>query len=97
MLGMSGCDILLEETGTSSGGLEASGVVEAIEIVLAPEIGGRVSKVYVSEGDRVKAGDPLFEIEDIYLLSQLHQTEAVYSVSQANYALIAAGLTKEQN
>jgi len=96
LLAITGCDILLEDTGKSNGGLEASGVVEAIEIVLAPEIGGRISDVYVSEGNHVKAGDPLLEIEDFLLTSQLHQAEAVYSVSQANYALIAAGLTDEQ-
>ncbi len=96
LLGCTSCDILLEDTSKSREGLEASGVVEAIEVVIAPEVGGRISKVLVSEGETVKAGDILFEIEDKLLLAQLHQAEAALNISQANYDLIAAGLTNEQ-
>ena len=70
------CDILLEDTGRDPGSLEASGVVEAIEVVIAPEVGGRIAKVLVSEGQQVMAGDILFEIEDKLLISQLNQAEA---------------------
>jgi HlyD family secretion protein len=89
------CDIMLEDAG-SKNGLQASGVVEAIEIVIAPEIGGRVTTVWVSEGDQVKPGEPLFQIGDELLLSQLHQAESALNVAEANYDWIVAGLTKEQ-
>jgi multidrug resistance efflux pump len=89
------CDIMLEDSGNKDG-LQASGVVEAIEIVIAPEIGGRVTTVWVSEGDQVKPGEPLFQIGDELLLSQLHQAESALNVAEANYDMVVAGLTKEQ-
>lgn len=92
----SACDILLEDGGKSGENLQASGVVEAVEIFLAPELGGRVARVFVSEGDHVSKGDALFELEDKLLLSQLHQAEAAYRIALANYALIVAGQTAEQ-
>jgi HlyD family secretion protein len=92
----SSCGILLEDGGKSSVGLQASGVVEATQIYLASELGGRVTDVFVEDGDQVSTGDPLFQIEDKLLQAQLRQAEAAYSVAQANYALVAAGMTKEQ-
>jgi HlyD family secretion protein len=94
---LSSCDILLEEgTQQSDTALQASGVVEAIEIVLAPEIGGRVAAVFVAEGARVEAEEILFQIEDKLLESQFRQSATAVAVAQANYDLVAAGLTAEQ-
>jgi len=92
----SACDILLEEGAAKKDGLQASGVVEAVEIVLAPEIGGRVAAVMVAEGSRVEAGEVLFQIEDKLLESQFRQAETALAVAQANYELVSAGLTAEQ-
>jgi HlyD family secretion protein len=92
----SACDILMDTGGSTSGEIQASGVVEAIEISLAPEIGGRIAKVFVHEGDRVSLGDTLFEIEDKMLIAQYQQVEAAFRIAQANYELIAAGQTSEQ-
>jgi len=33
------------------------------ESLIGPEVQGRIQRVYVSEGDRVEAGEPLFEID----------------------------------
>jgi HlyD family secretion protein len=90
-----GCSIMLEDSGNKNA-LQASGVVEAVEIVLAPEIGGRVANVYVNEGDQVDNGEILFTIEDKLLISQLNQTEAAYNIALANYNLTTAGQTGEQ-
>ncbi len=95
MMAATACDIMLEDGGNNDS-LQASGVVEAIEIVVAPEIGGRIAKVWVSEGDSVAPGDPLFQIDDKLLVSQLHQAESALKITEANYTLIAAGLTNEQ-
>lgn len=89
------CDIMLEDASHKSG-LQASGLVEAVEIVIAPEIGGRVARVLVSEGDQINADEVLFQIEDKLLVSQQHQAEAALQIAEANYTLIAAGLTAEQ-
>jgi len=95
IVSLSACDIMLEN-GDRKDVLQASGVVEVIEIVIAPEIGGRVTKVWVNEGDRIEANTPLFQIEDKLHLSQLHQAETALGIAQANYDLIAAGLTNVQ-
>jgi multidrug resistance efflux pump len=92
----SSCDILLENTGEVAGELEASGVVEAIEVIIASEVGGRIIKINASEGQEILTGDILFEIEDKMLSSQFNQAEAALKIAQANYELIVAGLKSEQ-
>lgn len=95
LIASTSCNILLEETSKTQG-LEASGVVEAVEVVIASEVGGKISDIHVVEGQRVNKGEILFEIEDKLILSQYHQAEAAVHIAQANYELIAAGLTNEQ-
>jgi multidrug efflux pump subunit AcrA (membrane-fusion protein) len=50
--------------------LSASGTIEAVEIVLSPEISGKVSEVLVDEGSPVQAGDVLFKLDDSLLQDQ---------------------------
>lgn len=64
--------------------LQASGLVEATEIDVAPEMSGRVAEVFVSEGDAVAAGDPLLQVEDELLQAQ--QRVAVAAVASARAA-----------
>jgi multidrug resistance efflux pump len=89
----SGCDLIQSGNGEN---IQASGVVESKEIVIAPEVDGRIAEVWPSEGDKVTIGDPLFRIEDELLVSQLHQAESSLDIAQANYDLVAAGATSEQ-
>ena len=63
--------MLLAGCGPGSGNaLQASGLVEATEVAIAPEMSGQVAEVYVSEGDAVAAGDHLLRIEDELLSAQ---------------------------
>jgi multidrug resistance efflux pump len=87
------CDAL--QSGNSES-IKASGVVEANEIVVAPEVGGRIAEIWAEEGDQLAQGDPLFRIEDELLESQLHQAESVMGVALANYEMVAAGMTEEE-
>lgn len=77
-------------------GLTASGTVEAVDVVIAPEIGGRVVEILADEGDQVSAGDVLVRFNDAMLSAQLAQTEAALKQAQANYNLIAAGYSPEK-
>jgi HlyD family secretion protein len=77
-------------------GLTASGTVEAIEIGLAAEIGGRVVAVLAAEGDRVEAGQVLVRLDDAALQAQLDQARASLAVAEANRDLLAAGPPPEQ-
>ncbi len=68
--------------------LAASGAVEAAEILIAPEISGKVTEVLVNEGDVVKAGDVLFRLDDTLPQAQRNVTAANLDAAKAS-ALIA--------
>jgi HlyD family secretion protein len=85
------------ERGTSpTDALAASGTIEGTQVVLAPELGGRVKEVLVHEGDAVQAGQPLVRFDDSLLQAQLSQAQASLQLAQANYDLAARGPTPEQ-
>ena len=76
--------------------IQGSGVVEIIEVIISPEIGGRIAQVWVGEGDQVALSDPLFRIENRLLEAQLRQAESALAIAKANYDMVAAGLTQEE-
>jgi multidrug resistance efflux pump len=90
--------------------LTASGTVEAAEILIAPEVSGKVAEVLVNEGDIVKAGDVLFRINDNLPQAQRNvaasaletakaaaqTTDAAAASAQAQYDLILAAAQAEQ-
>ena len=84
--------VIAEEEGV----LSASGTVEAVEVVVAIEVGGQIAEVMVEEGDTVKAGDVLVRFEDEMIQAQYEQAEAALSQAQVNYELIAAQPLSEQ-
>lgn len=74
--------------------IQASGVIEAEEISIAPEVGGRVIEVLVDEGQAVAAGDPLFRFDDEAL--QIQRQQAVAAGASAEAAAQVALLTAQQ-
>lgn len=72
-------------------GLIAEGLIESKEVNINAKVPGRVIKIYVEEGQSVKAGDKLIEISSEELKAKKTQAEA--AVAQAEAALKAA---KEQ-
>jgi multidrug resistance efflux pump len=88
-----------ETTGSSSprparppakrtGALVASGTIEAEDIVIATEMGGRVVELFAGEGDRVDAGDALLQLDRAALLA--HREGAEAGVAQAQAAVEVA-------
>lgn len=75
-----GCQSL---TSGNNQDIQASGVVEAVEVAVAAETGGRIAEVFVSEGDQVQPGDALFRIEDDLLQAQQNQALAGVNAAQA--------------
>jgi len=57
--------------------------VEADVIPVAPRVGGAIVKVDVVDNQRVKAGDPLFEIDPADYQARVAQAEADYALAQA--------------
>lgn len=72
-------------------GLVGQGTIETKEVNINTKVPGRVIKIFVEEGQKVKAGDKLVEISSDELQAKKAQAEA--SVAQAEAALKAA---KEQ-
>ena len=73
--------------------LTASGTVEAGEIHVAPEIGGRVLQVFVETGDAVAVNARLVSLDDTLLQAQ--RERVVAAVATAEQALRAAELNQE--
>jgi HlyD family secretion protein len=83
-------------SGNNTGALTASGTIEGTQVVIAPEVGGRVLEVLVREGDGVQAGQELVHFDDALLQAQLSQAQAALQTARANYDLVARGPTEEQ-
>ena len=66
--------------------------LDSYRIDVASQVSGRISHLLVQEGDTVKEGEPLFEIESAAMLSRRMQTEAQYSqlLAQLEVAKISA-------
>jgi HlyD family secretion protein len=74
---------------------QASGTVETVEVVVAPETAGRVAEILVDEGDLVQAGDVLFRIEDDIMQAQRNRALAALDTARAQLASVRAGATPE--
>lgn len=81
---------------TNDGKLSASGTIEATQVSLAPEVGGKVVEILANKGDQVEPGEILIRFEDALMQAQLGQAQAARTQAQANYDLVAAGLPPEQ-
>lgn len=55
------------------------------KINLTPEVGGKIARIMVNEGDRVSQGQVLAELNVEAITLQLRQAEAGLAVAQANY------------
>jgi len=64
-----------------------TGTLEAWKkINIMPDVGGKIDRIYVNEGDRVGQGQVLAELDTRSIRLQLKQAEAGLAVAVANYA-----------
>lgn len=70
--------------------LVGSGTIEADQLIVTAELGGRVEKILADEGDEVSAGDVLIELDKTDLLAQQTQLEAAIVTAKANLLLADA-------
>lgn len=79
--------------------VDVIGNVEAYSTIsVRAQVGGQLTKVYFSEGDSVKKGDPLFLIDPRPFQAQLSQAQAQLSQANANAARdVAAASQAEAN
>jgi len=85
-----------EKGGPEQAGLQASGVIQATEISISTEIGGRVAMLHVREGDEVAVGDLLVELDTALLEAQIAQAEAAIRMAEAGLKLLQAGVPSHE-
>jgi multidrug resistance efflux pump len=71
-------------------------LIEATEISISPEMNGKVAEVFVTEGDPVKAGDPILRIEDELLTAQRQAVEASVATARSAYHSAEAAYASAQ-
>jgi HlyD family secretion protein len=81
---------------SGAGDLTASGFIEAEEVTIAPELGGRVLELLVEEGDVVTATQVLVRLDGTMLEAQIEAAQAGLDLAQAQLAQARAGARPEQ-
>jgi HlyD family secretion protein len=89
---------LARESRAAADGLaQASGSIEADEVVVSPELSGRVSEVLAEKGQQVEAGQPLVKMDDELLQAQRQRANAALESAQANLLTVQAGVAAAQS
>jgi len=84
-----------QPAGEQHGDLIASGFIEAEEVDLAAETGGRVVDLPFEEGDQVADGDVIVQLDPSILYAQRAAAEAQLNIATAQYNLLEAGTRDE--
>lgn len=88
-------DRLPTQSGEAGGPLVASGFIEAEEVEIAAELGGRVVALPFREGDEVAAGDTLVQLDTTLLAAQRDALAAQLAIAVAQRDLLKAGVSEE--
>ncbi|MBP8002773.1 MAG: efflux RND transporter periplasmic adaptor subunit [Chloroflexi bacterium] len=80
----------------ANGALSASGTIEAVEIKVSPELGGRVAEVLVAEGEVVEVGQVVVRLDTTLLEGQLAQAQAGLAAANAQLALLQNSPTEAE-
>jgi HlyD family secretion protein len=81
---------------TAAQHLRASGYVEATEVRVAPEVGGRVSELAVGEGDRVQVGAVIARLSTTDTDLAIRRAQAEREQAIAQLRLLQAGARPEE-
>jgi HlyD family secretion protein len=76
-------------------GARVSGQAEATEVHVAPEVGGRILEMSIAEGDRVKKGDVVAQLDTRDTDLALRRAQAERSQADAQLRLLLAGARSE--
>ncbi|MCC2598302.1 efflux RND transporter periplasmic adaptor subunit [Sphingobacterium sp. FBM7-1] len=76
---------------------EYSASIEGIaNVEIRPQVSGYLSKIYVDEGEYVKAGQPLFKIDDRVYQEQLRTAQAALTTAKANLLTAKINLDRKK-
>ena len=94
---------IIRRTSPTAGQLVASGNIEAEEVTVAAEVGGRIAEIGAGEGDDITAGDFLLQVDQAVLLAQrqgtlanVDQAQAAVEAAKAHLNQALAGATEEE-
>jgi HlyD family secretion protein len=73
-----------------------SGFIEADQIRVGSQVGGRIAEVLVEEGDRVSSGTILYRIELFELDAALAEAKSEFSATNADYERMKSGFRREE-
>jgi len=88
--------LLVARPWSPPGPLVASGTIEAHQVLVGSRVGGRVAKVHVREGDRVRAGQVIAEIEPEETVASRAAAEAAVASARASLEALLAGSRPEE-
>ncbi|WP_419870419.1 efflux RND transporter periplasmic adaptor subunit [Chryseobacterium sp. CT-SW4] len=74
----------------------AASIEGVSNVEIRPQITGYLSKIFVDEGDYVRAGQPLFKIEDQIFKEQLKSAQAALISAQANLSTSKIDLERKK-
>ncbi len=80
---------------TPSDHIRASGNVEATEVLISPQVGGRMDELKVAEGDRVVVGQVVAQLDTTDTRLALRRARADRDQAAAQLALLLAGSRAE--
>ena len=75
--------------------ITASGTIESVDVTVSSKLSGQIKKINIKEGDKVKTGDLLLELDHDLLDIQLRQAEARVEQANAQLNLLLSGARKE--
>ncbi|MBI4887231.1 MAG: HlyD family efflux transporter periplasmic adaptor subunit [Acidobacteria bacterium] len=76
--------------------VRVSGHVEATEVQVAAEVGGRLLQLRVGEGDRVAAGDPVPQLDTREVELQIERARAERAAADAQRRVLEAGARPQE-
>ncbi len=76
--------------------IEASGTIEATEVTVSSQMAGRIKEVAADEGESVKRGRLLVEIDDGLLRDQVRTAHAGVSIAKAAVDAVSDGTDAEK-
>jgi len=75
--------------------IQASGIIEAVEIRLASKASGQIMQLRFPEGSDIQSGDTLATIDHLALDYQLKAAQAAVDAAKAQYSMMKDGARKE--
>ncbi len=71
--------------------------IDRDKVSISPKMLGKISKIYVQEGDRVTNGQLLVELDKSFLTAQEKQAKAAYNVALGNIESVRINLERAQD